>query len=130
MQPDHPDDGFSSTVYDDGRVKIVIWAGGERVHSFDADPKVLGHTAAMLLESAHESARRTGARPTKLTGSNPDRPSIPISGYGLILSKKKNTFALGFLFGEAQIAFQIPQSKLAHLGRQLLAASAKTDRPQ
>ncbi len=133
MEPDHPDDGFTGLVHGDGRVEIDIWVGGERVRSYDADPKALGGMAAALLMMAHESAERTGAKPnepSKLSGSHPDHPSIPTSAYGLIVSKKKKTFALGFVVGEAQIAFQMPQSILAYLGHQLLAASAKSDRPQ
>ena len=81
--------------------------------------------ATGLLMMAYKSAERTGTKSTKPSGSQPDNPSIPISGFGLIVGKKKKTFALGFLVGAAQIAFQIPQSKLANLGRQLLAASAQ-----
>ena len=129
MQPDNPDDGLTGTVHDDGKIELSMWAGGKSVQSLYPDPRTLGGMAAMLLTLAHESAGYTGAKPAK-SGSHADYPSIPISAYGLIAGKKKKTFALGFVFGEAQIAFQIPQSKLAHLGRLLLAASAKSDRPQ
>ena len=132
MEPDHPDDGFSGLVHDDGRVEIAIWVGGERVQSLAPDHKALGGMAAMLLTMAHESAERTGAKPNKLklSGSHPDYPSIPISACGLIASKKRKTFALGFVFGGAQIAFQIPPSMFETLGHAFLAASAKRDRPQ
>ena len=130
MQPDHLDEGLSGRVHDDGRVELFMWAGGKCVHSFEADHKVLGRMATGLLTMAYQSARRTGAKPANLSGSHPDNPSIPISACAPIVSKEKKTFALGFVLGKAQIAFQIPQSTLARLGRQLLAASAPNDRPQ
>lgn len=130
MHAEHPDDGFSGSIHDDGRVEIFLWAKGKCVQSFDADQKGLGNMAAIFLGMAHESAKRAKTQPTTQPGSRPGNPSIPISACGLIASKKKNTFALGFVIGEAQIAFQIPQSILGRLGRQLLTASATDDRPQ
>ncbi len=127
MQTEHPDDGFSGLMHSDGTAEIIVWIGGERVQSFDADHKILGNMAANLLMLAYKSAERTRSKPTTQPGSRPDNPPIPISACGLIASKKKKPYALGFVCGEAQIAFQIPQSMLARLGRQLLAASAQND---
>ena len=128
MQTEHPDDGFSGSIHDDGRVEIFLWAKGKCVQSFDVDQKDLGNLASIFLGMAHESAKRAGTQPTIQPGSRPHSPSIPISACGLIASKKKKPYALGFVCGEAQIAFQIPQSMLARLGRQLLAASAQDDK--
>ncbi len=127
MQADHPDNGFSGSIRDDGGVEMYLWAKGKCVQTIDVNQKDLGNMAAMFLRMAHESAKRAKTQPSTQPGSQPDNPSIPISACGLIASKKKKTFALGFVIGEAQIAFQIPLSILAHLGRQLLAASAQED---
>ena len=125
MPPDHPNDGFSGNIHDDGRVEILLWSEGKCIQSLHADQKALGSMAAGFLKMAHESAQRAGVKPTAQPGSRPDSPPIPISASGLIANKKNNTFALGFSVGAAQIAFQIPQSMLGLLGRQLLAASAQ-----
>ena len=122
QQPTPPKDGLSGNIHEDGRIELLTWANGECVNSFYVSDEENSNLIAALLLAAHQSSQVRGLSKPMI---KPHAPSIPISAASLIANRTKKTFALGFGVGQSQVVLQIPQSILASLGRQLLAASAQ-----
>ncbi len=125
---EHPSDGLTFGVRDDGKIEILLWRSGEQIHSMLADPETVGPMAANLLNLALESAERTGRAPINPSAKRPSHPSVLASAAGLVLSAKKKKTSLGFVFGQTQLVIGIPPSILRPLGEKMIAASAETDK--
>ncbi len=52
-----PEDGFTGNVHEDGRIELLMWAGGKCVNSFYVSDENISKLAAALLQSAHQSAQ-------------------------------------------------------------------------